>query len=206
MRLKRILFLENSGYPLDALRKVAVEENAQGKRVEFISMNNNYSPPNLGYGYSEFAMLDQGFAESELAKESKYWIKTTGRFRFPSITRLLDRLQDDYLFAVDVRASGVFTKHPTGSVTTQLMIVNGGFFRDVLTGVNLDMTTPCIENAVYSRLRSYYGKPGAIFRWPINVVPHGIAAGINKDYQAPGERIKHAVRGVARRVLPFLWF
>src|ERR1700759_4800132 len=50
-RVRRILFIENSGYPLDSLKAIPESENNLGKQVEFISLHCNWDPRTRHYGY-----------------------------------------------------------------------------------------------------------------------------------------------------------
>ena len=78
-RFQRILFLENSAYPMDELKSLVDRENRAGKQVEFISMDCNNYPPGLTYGYAELEMLDRGLLLSKLARPEDMLIKATGR-------------------------------------------------------------------------------------------------------------------------------
>lgn len=106
-RLRKILFLENSGYDLSAIQHL-VEGSNSGKEVEIISVPGNNIPPGIGYGYGELEMLDQGLGRSELRKFTTHMVKVTGRLMFPTLTRLLDRLPLSYEIAVDCRHRGRF--------------------------------------------------------------------------------------------------
>lgn len=203
-RLNRIVFIDNSGYPLQSLRTFAEQNDPLGKSIEFISLNCNYSPPGLSYGYAEFAMLDLGLPQSRLAAASKYWIKVTGRLRFTNVSKLLDRLPDNTLFAVDCRDNTRFVKTPQVFATTQFMLLRSDFFEQQMYGVKDDMTAPCIENFVYDRLIKFRGQPGAILRWPVNVDPIGIAGG-NKNYGSLKQRGLNLARAICRRVFPNWW-
>jgi hypothetical protein len=207
-RLRDILFLENSGYSLDALREIARSENPLNKQVEFVSMRCNNFPEKTGHGYAELQMLDEGLPQSKLAAVAKYLIKVTGRLTFPDLPRLLDRLPDEYLFAVDSRNSVKFTRVPQVFVTTQLMIFSAEFYRTELAGIREQMLSRnilCIENLFWDKLIPYRGRNGAILRWPVNVDPVGIAAHWEFDYRSGRKRLLSAARAVARVVTPWWW-
>ncbi len=206
-RLSRIVFLENSGYPLDHLREFVDSLPSNGKRVEFISMRCNECPPGISYGYPELVMLGRGLVQSELAAESRYWIKVTGRLRFPKISNLLDRLPNDYLFAVDCRDNTLFVASPQRFVTTQLMIFSADFYLQRLLGIESELTPgqAFIENLLFRKLLPLRGTPGAILRWPVNVDPVGKAAHWQKSYGSLKHTGINSFRSVCRRLFPNWW-
>lgn len=206
-RLRRIVFVENTGYPLQELEEGTRTANAQGKEIEFISLQCNHCPPGISYGYPELTMIDLALFQSRLIQQSRYFIKTTGRLRFPSLPRLLDRLPGDYNFAVDSRRHHFPGNAPTSFTTTQLMIFSVGFYRDNLIGLRDEMTAdlPYVEHLLYQKLTSYQGRPGAILRWPVNVDPRGKAGHGAKDYGAPKQRIVSSARAACRVLLPDWW-
>lgn len=206
-RVGKILFIENSGFPLQPLRETAAAENRLSKAVEFVSLDCNYVPENVHYGYAELSMLDAGLPSSGLLKDSTHFIKATGRLRFPGLTRLLDRLPRDYDFAVDCRRNTRFVRTAQEFVTTQLMIFSVPFYerhlRDVKSGMGEEASH--IENLLYRELMKFSNRPGAILRWPVNVDPHGHAAHWEKDYRSGRQRLVNAGRAVCRVVCPRWW-
>src|SRR5437868_3234261 len=73
-RVRRILFIENSGSPLDSLKTIAASENHLGKQIEFISLHCNWYPRTSHYGYAEMHMLDLGLQQSRLRHETTHMI------------------------------------------------------------------------------------------------------------------------------------
>src|SRR5579875_540446 len=104
-RLDKILFLENSGADLSAVRRL-VDECDSNKQVEILSVPGNNIPPGINYGYGEMEMLDCGLAQSELRRATTHMLKITGRLTFPTVTTLLDRLPATFDVAVDCRNRG----------------------------------------------------------------------------------------------------
>ncbi len=206
-RIRKIVFVENSGHSLDALRETASNFNPLGKQVEFISLSCNNYPDGTHYGYAELNMIDEVFARSEILKDCSYFIKATGRLMFPEITRLLDRVPQNYLFAVDSRNNSLFTRLPQVFVTTQLMLFSTSFYRLHLVGVKtgLSKSMALIENLLYQKLVTFKGKEGAILRWPVNVDPIGYAAHWHKKYDSPKQRTISFARSVCRVIFPSWW-
>lgn len=206
-RLHKIVFVENTGYPLQELEKEAEAVNSQGKEIEFISLQCNDCPPGISYGYPELAMLDLAVPQSKLIQRSRYFIKTTGRLSFPALPTLLNRLPPDFLFAVDSRRYRLPASSPMAFTTTQLMIFSVGFYTDKLMGLREKMNTsiPFIEHLFYQELMKYQGLPGAILRWPVNVDPCGRAGHSAKNYNAPKQHVVNSIRAIFRVMLPSWW-
>jgi hypothetical protein len=206
-RLDKIVFIENSGYPLDALQELAHVSNPLNKQVEFISLCCNEYPEGVHYGYAELNMLDEAFKLSKLLDRSSYLIKATGRLTFPTILRLLDRLNDDYIFAVDCRNNKLFVPCPQVFTTTQLMIFSTSFYRKYLlnlkAGLSKDMV--CIETLIYNKLITFQGEKGAILRWSVNVDPSGYSSGWSKSYDSLKQRSINKARAICRILFPNWW-
>jgi hypothetical protein len=208
VRIGNIVFVENSGYDLQALRDMVRDENPQAKSVEFLQTNDNYIPPGGHYGYPELLMIDRALAHSELLRTSSHMIKASGRLTFPSVSKLLDRLPRDTLFAVDCRDSGRFRAQTLPRfVRTELMIFATNFYRERLVGAHKDLRPgkEHIENLFYERLITFKGHAGAILRWPVSVDPAGYAAHWDKRYDSLKQRLLYKVRSVARVLLPHWW-
>ena len=206
-RLQQIVFIENTGYPLEELEADARIANKLGKELEFVSLKCNDSPPGISYGYPELTMIDLAMTRSTLIRHSRYFIKVTGRLRFPHLSRLLDRLPKDYLFAVDSRNYRLPGRSALSFTTTQLMIFSVNFYFEHLLGLRESMTVevPYIEQLFYRKLISYRGQTGAILRWPVNVDPRGLAGHSKKDYGDPKQLLINSVRAACRVLLPNWW-
>jgi hypothetical protein len=205
-RLAKILFLENSGYPLDKLRELVDKGNPLKKQVEFIQLSNNNYPAHLDYGYPELGMLDEATNTSKLMAESKYFIKATGRLIFPKLSKLLNRLPTDYLFAVDCHLPVYLISWSPG-VNSNLMIFSVEFYKKEMLDIKSRMNDVFrnMEALLYYKLMDHYKTPGAILRWPINVDPVGYDAQWGKSYSTPRRRVISAARSVGRALLPGIW-
>ena len=205
-RLAKILFLENSGYPLDKLRELVDKGNPLKKQVEFIQLSNNNYPAHLDYGYPELGMLDEAANTSKLMADSKYFIKATGRLLFPKLSKLLNRLPADYLFAVDCHLPVYLISWSPG-VNSNLMIFSVEFYKTEMLDVKSKMNDVFrnMETLLYYKLMDYYKTPGAVLRWPISVDPVGYDAQWGKSYSSPRRKVIGAARSVGRALLPGIW-
>ena len=199
-RIRRIVFADNSGWPLDAVRETA-DRNPYRRHVEIIQAGSNDIPDGVHYGYGELEILD-ALVDLGLIGDSTF-IKATGRLRFPAISKLLDRLPENLLFAVDCRR-----RQGVATATTQLFVMRGGFYRDWLYGQKAEIVAgrwAGAEDAVYGVIAPFAGKPGAVLRWPVNCRPSGAAAHWEKSYDGCGQRLHQGVRALARVVTPGWW-
>lgn len=206
-RLRNLLLIENSGYSFDAFHRLIDAEKPSDMRVELVQTNSNNYAPGLHYGYSELLMLDLGLAMSDLAKGCRYWMKVTGRLRFPMIGRLLDRLPREYLFAADLRNAIPVFGDAQHWVHTRLMITEGRFYGRELRGLcrRMKPNNEPIEQVLYDVLYAHKGEPGAIVRFPVHVPPHGQSAYEDFSYQNTKRTMVDLARHAARFVFPDWW-
>jgi hypothetical protein len=209
LRLKNVLFIENSGYPLSTLERIAREENPFEKQVEFVSLDCSDFPEGVHYGYAELKMLDLGLQASRLRGITTHMIKVTGRYRFPSISRLLNRIPDDVDAIADARGSRFpFRKHDNFYVTTPIILFKHAFYsaylqdcyRDIESGRGTHM-----EKVYYEKLISLRDSHKILFRFPCNVQPVGFPASRATPYSGPRAVVKNSIRAIARRVAPNWW-
>ena len=209
-RINRIIFLENTAHPLDEPAALAARDNPQGRECEFLSFNANEIPAGLHYGYAEYHMIDVGLARSRLWPASDYLIKATGRYRFPDISRLLDRLPPGFLVAADTRENTRFTSKPYHFVTAPLLVARRDFFdRHIRTAYQRMHPPPpyygqFIEDALYDALMPLRGQDGVVLRWPVNCDPAGVGANGDR-YDTLRKRLLRLARAIGRRLIPNWW-
>jgi hypothetical protein len=207
-RIKGIVFAENSGYPLIGLGPAIADAKVVGREVEVVQTNDNHIPPGFHYGYSEMRLIATAIGRSRLLAESDYFIKATGRLRFPGVSRLLDRLPDEFDFAVDAR-SGINIRgwKRAPFVSTVLMVFKTVFYKKHLSNAHESMVAGSshIESIIYKTLLCHEGRSGAVLRWPVSVEPVGRAAHWNKRYDSFFGRGKSAFRSMCRLLAPNWW-
>lgn len=208
-RIRTILFIDNSNYPLDCLRAIAAQENPLNKAVEFISLNCNWYPPGGHYGYAELKMLDLGLRQSELKNSTTHMIKVSGRFKFPDVDKLLDRVPPDFDAVADARAWRSPSKRlERPYVTTQIILFAHDFYRTHLQDCYRELELgreSHMETIYYRKLVALSAKTKVILRFPCNVAPVGFPAHREKSYAHPSQVLANGLRSVARRVLPNWW-
>jgi len=205
-RLKRILFVENSGASLLDFRQEA--ETAADKDIEFVSVPPISLPHGLHYGYAEMQMLDYALSRSRHRSITTHMIKATGRLQFPQISALLDRLPSEFDIAVDTCQALPFGLRPQAFVPTQLFLASHSFYGASLQNSyhNLRPDYPFyIEHLIYERLKEMSDNPRILNRWPISVEPLGIAGYSGKPYDRLSRRVLTTLRAALRKPIPGFW-
>jgi hypothetical protein len=204
-RIGSIVFADNSGYDLSNLNSLV--QGAKSKRyVELLRVPPCTWPEHVHYGFCELQIIDEALSRSALLREEEYFLKATGRLQFRGLTRLLNRLSDEFLFAVDCHRRPFSPE--IGAVATQLMLFNKQFYVSNLVGVNRKLqpwVTSHVEDLLFRELMKFHGAKGAVLRWPVNVEYVGVSATTNESYSSAGKRLKRTLRAVARIILPWLW-
>jgi hypothetical protein len=204
-RIGSIVFADNSGYDLSKLNPLI--QGVKSKRpTELLRVPPCTWPEHVHYGFCELQIIDDALSRSTLLREEKYFLKATGRLQFCGLMRLLDRLPDDFLFAVDCHRRPFSSV--SGGVAAQLMLFNQQFYINNLVGVNRKLqpwVISHIEDLLFRELIKFRGVNGAVLRWPVNVDCVGVSATTNASYSGAGKRMKQALRGVARTIVPWLW-
>lgn len=93
--INKILFVENTGYPLDELKQIVQEYNTQNKTVEFISF---IAPQEhlFDKGYAELNIVKYGLEHSELIKSCDYFIQASGRIFVSNLDAFVNGLPDNF--------------------------------------------------------------------------------------------------------------
>jgi len=210
-RIRNILLIENSNYPLGSLKEIARSENPYHREVELVSLDCNWYPPGGHYGYAELKMLDEGLHKSILRRQSEYMIKVSGRLIFPSLSRLLDKIPADFDAVVDSRKwIGLFRRRDKPRVTTQLVLFKLAFYEKYLQSCYrlLEEGEEKHMEGIYYFLLDRLGQNAAhkiLFRFPCNADPAGFPAHRTNAYGGILERSQQVFRAVTRRVLPQWW-
>lgn len=90
-KLRKIIFVENSGYPFD-FQKFEAMAKANGKAFEYIPIKTDLQQTLLkGKSYGRADCIEQGVTKSRLLADEASFYKTTGRVIIRNIDKLLDR-------------------------------------------------------------------------------------------------------------------
>lgn len=93
--VQHIVFVDNSGYPLDTLKHIAETENVHGKHVEFLSFHYD-TTGDSDISLGEIAILDYALTHSQTLANTSYFIKCTGRVFVENIDSLVQDLPETF--------------------------------------------------------------------------------------------------------------
>jgi hypothetical protein len=220
--LRRIIFVENSGWPLDELRRHVDANNPLAKEVEFISLNCNEFPRKHGKGYGEFLMMDQAMERSQMARDSKAVLKLTGRAIVRNLDQILGRIRKRFDLLCDLRDHPIYDllhiKAPGHWCDARLfgftLPVYDRYLRGKYDQFIWQSDTPYLpENLLFETAKEMQRavKPDGtneyvvVPRFPIEPAFVGSPAHWTKSYDSPRERAKRATRGALRFVAPWLY-
>ncbi|HEY1686157.1 MAG TPA: hypothetical protein VGG19_15430 [Tepidisphaeraceae bacterium] len=210
-RITKIVFAENSGWPLDRLYTAAKKRDAV-ERVEFISSSLNDFPRELGKSYGELLLLDHAIEQSRFVGGSKYIAKITGRAIIPNLTRLLESAPEGVNFYGDLRdhrlykllGTGLCGQHGESRVFLTTPQFYNENFRDKYVLMNEDKGI-FLENLIYDVVKKSLDGKRVVGRFRIEPDFQGIAGHAGKDYSSTRETFKRKIRALVRITIPWLW-
>jgi hypothetical protein len=210
-RIKKILFVENSGWPLDRLRETS-KDNPHKKQVEFISLELNDFPRNFGKGYGETLLIEQGILKSELIQESSYIAKITGRIYLLNMTDIIESVINPFECLCDFKwpiwQQLRDKKNNPPYADTRFIIFSKSFYEIYLQPMHKNHQQGCFysEHQYYKAINSASQLTNVCKRFPIEPEFSGIAGHFQgKDYNSRSEQLKRAVRILTRQTMPWLY-
>lgn len=158
-------------------------------------------------------MLDEGLAKSELVSEGTHFIKATGRLTFPSLPRLLDRINGspDVIAECRIPTSEfrrglalipAILERRKAYATTQVILFRTSAYEKYFRGLHARMEkwtlSGIMEYIVYMRMREVERELKILWRFPVNCEPVGIGANANQNYSSFPKRAINFIRGLLR--------
>jgi hypothetical protein len=211
--IQRIVFAENSGWPLDRLQAASQEFNPHRKEFEFVSLQCNDFPRHLGKSYGEMLLMEQSFDRSPMLRHASFIAKLTGRNYLMNLTRILQKTRRPFEMMCDLRDHGLYEllrltwngRH----ADTRFIVMTPRFFETRFRGAyqTLDESKGIlIEDLFYKVAKDPANRDVVIRRLPIEPVYRGMAGHLHKDYGGWRERLKCRVRGMGRVIVPWFHF
>jgi len=204
----RILFVDNSGSDLSPVASF-VDGCKSSKSVELISFNGNDHPYQLGKAYGEFKLMDYALEHTSLFSPDDIVWKTTGRLKLLNLPELVNRtmgLEFDILcdmHNLPLVGSGKWTNFR--HVDLRTFAFRASAYDRLLRGLWKTNETQFDAQFLYHILRAHYGRVKIVCRFPVQPRLQGVSGRHLRDYQSPSQRLKDSMRGLARRVAPWLW-
>ena len=208
-RVSKILFAENSGWPLDEIKEIS-KSNPHNKQIEFLSLDINNFPREFGKGYGELNLITEAINRSRLAKETRYVAKVTGRLLITNLSQLLERVSGPLELQCDLRDHPVYEwlrlPYCGRQCDTRLIVFTPIFFAKHLEHLiaGHEQGEFCIEHKFYHTIKPIDDGKNIVCRFPIEAIYSGLAGHKGKNYSGVMEIFKQTVRGLCRKTCP--WF
>ena len=214
-RVRRIIFAENSGWPVDRFHEEVAASNRHAKEVELLSFDCNDYPRERGKSYGELLLMRNAIEASRLARASKYIGKMTGRNLLLNLTELLESLTQDFELLCDIRDHNFYQllRMPDCGhhCDSRFFVLTCGFFErhllPICTSESFANGYP-IESILFDLVKSLEKSEPIIKRFRIEPEYAGAAGHFiknkAKNYSSAGELMKRRIRSYSRRVTPWL--
>ena len=210
--VRKIIFIENSGWSLDYVMEAA-KENPHNKEIEFISLNCNDFPRRFSKGYGECLLIEKGLKKSKLVNSVTHIAKITGRIYLRNLSQLLQYPQKTYDCYCDYKDHGWILRRLWGEkqvsphCDTRFLVFSKQFYERYLMPLHQQHNEGgfCIETEVYDGIKKAEKEAKVISRFPIEPKFDGVAGHFGgKDYNSKIEKFKFMGRSLNRKILPWL--
>jgi hypothetical protein len=215
-RIRKIVFAENSGWPLDKI-KAAVTDNPYRKEFEFISYKSNDAAFKSGKSYGEALIIDNAVENSALIKNSTHVAKLTGRLILTNITGLVQRVPDDCGLYCDLKEHNWIylklfgiNKWASPYCDTRFFIFSKEFYRQFIApafqSTIIDVKGRfSLEHQMYHVANDSAGNQKIMNRFVIQPFFSGMAGHFrNKRYDSLTEMLKNIFLQAIRFILPWV--
>ncbi len=221
-KIKKIIFIENSGSCLKNLEK-STKNNPYQKQIEFISLNTNLIYSDKGKGFGECLLIETGLKQSQLINDVSYFGKITGRICLLNLTEILSTIVDDFDCLCDYKDQGyklkkIFNKNGRPFCDTRFIAFNKIFYQKYIQSLHTDFINAfpnqyfCIEPELYQKINSLDNQVKIIKRFKVQPNFSGISGHSGnkkyggKNYNDFSEQVKYHLRSLSRKFFPFLHF
>ena len=211
-RIRNLVFVENSGWPLDTIEKVCAD-NPHNKEIELISLNCNDFPRELGKGYGESLLIDKGIQQSNLIKKVTHVAKITGRIYLVNLLDILESIPENYDCLCDFKDQGYILKKLLGEKTaspnsdTRFLVFSKKLYHKYFQPLHHQHRQGCFyfETQYYYAIKAAQQEFKVINRFPVEPKFRGIAGHFQgKDYGSKPEQVKYLIRSFTRQVAPWI--
>lgn len=206
--IDRILFVDNSDGDLTPLAHLA-QYLKHEKDVELISFRGNDHPHQRGKAYGEFKLMDFGLANTTLFSPYDLIWKTTGRLKFLNLPEMAARCTSqpfDVLCDLhDVPWVGSGKWHRHQNMDLRIFAFRLWAYDGMLRDLWLTHESGLDAEFMYHQMRQSPPDVRVVRRFPLQPRLQGISGRHQRDYLSPSQRAKDAVRGMTRRLMPWLW-
>lgn len=209
-RFGPLVILENSGFGAENLLAEILSDPliSINRDIEILSYSAPDRPTGLHYGFSEFQMIDHLMDSSFLLTEK--FVKVTGRYIFPDLSRLTALIPSELSFACDStnrkKLRPIFWSD-SRSANTSIFFARRPFFDANVRYLYKKMTSnprlTHIEDIIFD-IFFELNSTDVSLRFPIYIHPSGIG-GNGDNLDSWSKQAKTYVRRFCRQFLPGYW-
>ncbi len=206
--IDRILFVDNSHSDLTPIVEL-VRQLQHDKDVELISFEGNDHPHQRGKAYGEFKLMDYGLANTTLFKPEDIVWKTTGRLKFlnlPEMARRTRKVSFDVLCDLhNIPWVGSGNWRNYHNMDLRVFAFRVCAYHEIFRGLWRTRIEGFDAEFMYHLMRQQHSNFRVIPRFPVQAQLQGISGRHLREYRSGSQRAKDALRGVSRRITPWLW-
>jgi len=201
--LDGIVFVENSDSDISSLRDL-VDAHQAADKVEFIANYGIHSYPGRDRSYGEFKILDRAMAESalvEAAGDAAVIWKVTGRYVVSNLPRMIATAPENFDFYGDLR-----TRPIAWADLRFIAWTKRGYdllLRNLADTLGEDPREPVMFRYLKGKLSDLSLR--VVPRYRREPLIEGVRGWDNRHYSKGGPLLKYYIRGISRRILPFVW-
>jgi hypothetical protein len=214
--VQRIVFAENSGWPLRRFADIASRANLHNKQVELLSFDGNEFPREWGKSFGELLLIEQALGHSRLASEATYVGKMTGRNLLVNLSALLRSVRCEFDLYCDIRDHNFYQLlgmpdcgHHCDS---RFFVFSHSYYNQYLKSNHFSSLTKSghfIERLLFDLVKATENHKKVIKRFDIEPDFRGSAGHFiknrPKNYGSQREVLKRRIRACSRRVAPWLY-
>jgi hypothetical protein len=215
-RVQKIIFAENSGWPLDRFHQLAGTANVHAKEVEVLSFDCNDFPRDKGKSYGELLLIENALDRSQLAESARFVGKLTGRNFLLNLTRVLETLPGAPEFYCDIRDHNFYQMLGMPDCghhcDTRFFVMTRHFYDRYIRHTYATLpfeSNYMLEGFLYDLIKENEHREKIIKRFRVEPDYRGAAGHFMKnkpkDYGSPAEIWKRRIRSCSRRVAPWLY-
>lgn len=201
----RILFIDNSSYPLQKI----IEHMSPKLNSTVISIKATQAPAGMHYGYSELELIQNALSIKEYWDDEDCVIKITGRLYYPKLNKLIVGISGNSQWISDIRGKGWF-RGSIGYIPSSVFAFKVKFFKKYFGNGIEEMNKMGISHLelfLYNKILTIYKekREKITLKLPFGLLPKGIGAHWNKPYNSYMELIKGYLRSLLRVFFPKFW-
>lgn len=189
-----IIFVDNSGASLEALRQIA-QSYKGAKQVEILSFRGSDYPVEYGRGYGELKLIEYAYANSKVMQNmqdsDRFW-KVTGRLQVTTIDRIIEATKGYFDVCADFR-------YRRSHVDTRLIAFSLAGYKKYIYGKLHELPGLIIETWLFKKLTPLLTeKEGAGIQTEFRAVAKfkGYGGNGSVNYMAPKQRLIYFLRSL----------